>query len=389
MRRQPGFAGKTFVSTIPCDETANVFRHHLEKTATLRKKGGILLVIQNSDLAMSSKRRYSASESNIVSFRLWDRTPSSKAQKSTDALPDASEEKNREGGNSFHNSLEDLIKRMNIGKTSRSVKTDLQETKAQRKLRYHSIDYLFQMLFGKSYTLNLPCYDMSESPLSGLGGSFSREYCYHEEETTSFETTGTVKTSDGREISFHLELSMSRSFTEMYQESFSFGSPDFMDPLVINMDCDAAEVTDQKFFFDLDADGHEEAISRLKGSSGFLALDKNGDGKINDGSELFGTKSGNGFADLSQYDSDGNGWIDEADDIFSKLLIFSPGRNGEDRLVGLGQAGIGAICLGCTETEFSLNNLMTNEAKARIRSTGIFLYENGGVGTMQQLDLAQ
>ncbi len=338
---------------------------------------------------MSSKRRYTAAESNIVSFRLWDHAPSEKAKNTANALPDASEEKKKEGGNSFNNSLEDLIKRMGVGKTNRSGKTDLQETKAQRKIRYYSIDYLFQMLFGKSYSLNLPVYDMSESPLSGFGGSFSQEYCYHEEEMTTFETTGTVKTGDGREISFNLELSMSRSFTEVYQESFSFGSPAFLDPLVINMDCDSAEVTDQKFFFDLDADGHEEALSRLKGSSGFLALDRNGDGVINDGSELFGTKSGNGFRDLSEYDSDGNGWIDEADEIFSKLLIWSPGKNGEDRLVGLGQAGIGAICLGCAETEFSLNNLMTNEPNARIRSTGIFLYENGGIGTMQQLDLAQ
>ena len=40
--------------------------------------------------------------------------------------------------------------------------------------------------------------------------------------------------------------------------------------------------------------------------SGYLALDKNGDGTINDGSELFGTRNGDGFADLAQYDEDGN-----------------------------------------------------------------------------------
>ena len=75
--------------------------------------------------------------------------------------------------------------------------------------------------------------------------------------------------------------------------------------------------------FDIDADGEEESISYLQGGSGYLALDKNGDGVINDGSELFGTKSGDGFADLAEYDADGNGWIDENDPIFDKLLIWA------------------------------------------------------------------
>ena len=54
----------------------------------------------------------------------------------------------------------------------------------------------------------------------------------------------------------------------------------------------------------------------LGSGSGFLALDKNGNGKIDDGSELFGTKSGDGFADLAEYDSDGNGWIDEKGRVY-------------------------------------------------------------------------
>lgn len=74
------------------------------------------------------------------------------------------------------------------------------------------------------------------------------------------------------------------------------------DPLVINLNSSTAQVTDQKFYFDLDADGTADRISMLKSGSGFLALDKNGNGKIDDGSELFGTQSGDGFADLEEYD---------------------------------------------------------------------------------------
>ena len=117
-------------------------------------------------------------------------------------------------------------------------------------------------------------------------------------------------------------------------------------------------------------------------------MDKNGDGIINDGSELFGTKSGDGFKDLMIYDEDGNGWIEENDEIFSKLLIWSKDENGNDELYHLKEAGVGAICLQKASTDFSLNSLKNNQANGQIRSTGIFLYENGNVGTMQQLDLA-
>ena len=367
-----------------------------------------LLIIQSSDVGMSSKRTYARSESHVISFSgkkssvfgIGDKNGSGLVT----TLPDSSQEKEGEkGGKQFSNSLDELIERLNVGKTDRSSgSTGNGENASRRKIRYFSMDYIWQLLFGRRFELTdlTSSLGMSGNFSGGFSGNFSEEYCYHEEESTTFETTGTVKTSDGREINFQLELSMSRSFTEVYSRSFSFGGGMFTDPLVINMDCDAADVCDQKFYFDLDADGHEEAISRLGPGSGFLALDKNGDGKINDGTELFGTRSGNGtelfgtssgngFADLARYDSDKNGWIDEADDVFKDLMIWSKDRNGNDKLIGLGAAGIGAIYLGNCQSEFALNRLIDNEPNARIRSTGIFLYENGSMGTLQQLDLAQ
>lgn len=136
-------------------------------------------------------------------------------------------------------------------------------------------------------------------------------------------------------------------------------------------------------------EGTADRISMLKSGSGFLALDKNGNGKIDDGSELFGTQSGDGFADLEEYDIDKNGWIDEADEIFDKLRIWIRDENGNDRLIKLKEAGVGAICLKNADTQFSLNSRYSNRTNAYIRKTGIFLYENGGVGTVQHLDLAQ
>ena len=216
-----------------------------------------------------------------------------------------------------------------------------------------------------------------------------------EQEDTSFSTVGTVRTKDGREINFNVNVNMSRRCEEYYREELNVAEFTLHDPLVINLDTDATELSDQTFYFDLDADGKEEEISMLKGS-GYLALDKNGDGVINDGSELFGTGNGDGFADLARYDEDGNGWIDENDSIWSKLKIWCKDEKGNDVLYKLSDKGVGAICLQNVSTDFTLQGDRTaqngateaNATNGAIRKTGIFLYENGNVGTVQHVDMA-
>lgn len=119
-----------------------------------------------------------------------------------------------------------------------------------------------------------------------------------------------------------------------------------------------------------------------------MALDRNRDGKINDGSELFGAKSGDGFADLAVFDMDGNGWIDEKDEIFNHLRIWTKDESGNDKLVALGVAGVGAIYLGHVASKFSLNSEKDNKTNAVVRESGIFLHEDGQAGVIQQVDLA-
>lgn len=206
-----------------------------------------------------------------------------------------------------------------------------------------------------------------------------------ESEATSFQSSGVAKTVDGREIRFGVSVEMSRSFCAKY-ESFTQENYFVTDPLVINVGADTAGVSDMKFRFDLDADGEEEEISFAGAGSGFLALDKNNDGKINDGSELFGTKSGDGFKDLAAYDEDGNGWIDEADSIFKDLKVWTKDEDGNDHLMDLKSANVGAIYLGSANTHFSVND-DKNHTDAIIRKTGIYLKEDGGVGTVQHMDL--
>ncbi len=214
------------------------------------------------------------------------------------------------------------------------------------------------------------------------------EMSYYEEEYTSFSAKGMALTEDGRQIDFDVSLEMSRSFALYTQTQIPMVPSALFDPLVVNVGNGVAELSEQKFKFDLDEDGIEEEISMPTGGSAFLAFDKNGDGVINDGGELFGTQSGDGFKDLAAYDEDGNGWIDENDGIFDKLRVWYKNGDGEDELIDLREADIGAIYLGEQSTTFELKGSDAS-TEGVIRSTGIFLHESTGLaGTIQHVDLA-
>lgn len=205
-----------------------------------------------------------------------------------------------------------------------------------------------------------------------------------EYECTDFHSCGTVKTADGQEIDFSLGLTMERSYSatrefEMTQEVV------FKDPLIVNFAGNTADLTDEKYEFDIDADGENDLISYLLGDSGMLALDKNGDGIINDGSELFGAITGNGFAELAEYDEDGNQFIDEADSIFSDLGIWTKTPESEN-IESLTDKGIGAIYLGSSQTSFDIKG-EDNQINGQVISSGVYLTESGQAGTIQQIDM--
>lgn len=299
--------------------------------------------------------------------------------------------------------LEDIQNRMTGVRLNAPAISEGDDLREQlRRIRESCLNYLMKLLFPDRYRESL--FEMKEQESSSgftMGSSlwnmtevsaktvrYHTQLYFEETESTSFQTTGTVKTADGREISFALNLNMSRSFAQYYEEEVELMQASLLDPLVINLDGNATEVSDQTFYFDLDCDGVEDEISRLIGGSGFLALDRNEDGTINDGSELFGTKTGNGFAELAIYDEDGNGFIDEGDEIFDKLKIWMMDENGEPHLYSLKEKGVGAIGLMNADTEFTLTGA-ENQTNGVIRKTGFFLYEEGGAGTIQHVDLAR
>lgn len=225
----------------------------------------------------------------------------------------------------------------------------------------------------------------SVPPVAGGGVEISWQRTVRERVSEAEKTTvcgnGQVTTCDGRVIEFDYALAMERSYTSE-KLSNEDGTVRLCDPLMLSFDGLACELTEERIAFDLNADGKAEQIPGIGQGSGYLVFDRNGNGKADDGSELFGVASGNGFADLARLDSDHNGWIDEADPVFGQLGVWSG-----DGFGSLKARGVGALSTATVNAEFSLKT-KSNELLGQIRSAGLYLSEAGEVGHMQQVDLA-
>lgn len=206
-----------------------------------------------------------------------------------------------------------------------------------------------------------------------------------EHERTQVEGSGVIKTADGKTMDFNLSLDLCRDYSceRQYEES---GKMVLHDPLVINFEGKAAELEDERFEFDLDSDGKVERIPGLGAGSGFLVLDRDGNGRVDNGGELFGARTGEGFDELAKLDADHNGWLDEADPEFVNLRLWHGGKD-DKGLSGLEEKGIGALWLGSVDSAFALKD-KANDLLGEIRATGLYLGEDGRTGTVQQVDLA-
>lgn len=222
---------------------------------------------------------------------------------------------------------------------------------------------------------------------AGFGLEYNRVETVYEAEQTTFSAKGIVNTADGKTLNLSVHLTMSREYFEQNEVSVRLGDAVMKDPLVLNFNGQAAQLTDTKFSFDIDSDGTEDQISFVSSGSGFLVIDKNRDGSVNNGQELFGAVTGDGFAELAAYDDDKNLWIDENDAVYKDLRLWTKDESGRNTFSTLTEKEIGAIYLGQTSTGFSIKNSQ-NQLYGQIKSTGLFLNENGSAGTVQQIDLA-
>ena len=214
---------------------------------------------------------------------------------------------------------------------------------------------------------------------------FYSQTLIEEHELTELEISANINAASGETFDLSLKLSMQRYYIKAEEQLQT--QQTMKDPLVINFNERAAQLNAERTTFDIDADGINDSIPTLSLHSAYLALDKNQDGIINSGQELFGAISGNGFQELARYDEDNNGFIDSGDKIFSALLAYRPGDNYSQTL---SQLSIGALALDYIDTPFRLTD-KNNNTLGQVRATGYYVTNKvtnkGSAGSLQQLDL--
>ena len=160
-----------------------------------------------------------------------------------------------------------------------------------------------------------------------------------------------------------------------------------IDPLVFDLDGDGittVSLEESNAFFDLDNNGFAEKTSWVGAREGLLAHDKNGDGIINSGNELFGdrtlmkdskTLASSGFAALAEYDDNKDGKIDSNDAIYPLLRIWQDSDG--DGIASAGELKQ-LVDLGIVSIGLSYNNTgVTDDANNIQVRTGTFTLADG------------
>lgn len=162
--------------------------------------------------------------------------------------------------------------------------------------------------------------------------------------------------------------------------------PQKTDPLALDLASNGFHTRglNDSISFDLDGDGQLERISAPSGDDALLALDRNGNGRIDNGRELFGDQHGanNGFVELSKFDDNQDGRIDAQDAVFSRLSLLRFDQFGQQHSQSLSDAGVSAIDLRAQNVKQALG------AYDEIAQLGHFEFSDGRSGQAADLLLA-
>lgn len=165
-----------------------------------------------------------------------------------------------------------------------------------------------------------------------------------------------------------------------------------VDPIVLDLGTPGLAFTgiDDGVTFDMNGDGMVEQTAWTTGEDGILAVDLDGSGTIDNGTEIFtpdfaGGGYGSGLEALASLDSNDDGVLDSADEDFASLQVWQDfnhnGATDEGELTSLADHGITSINLEATPTDTEIDG-------QQILSEGTFVFADGTSGTFAEVALA-
>jgi Calx-beta domain len=151
----------------------------------------------------------------------------------------------------------------------------------------------------------------------------------------------------------------------------------FVSPIAIDLNGDGVKTVsiDAGVTFDLLNTGNAVNVGWLSGEDGFLAIDKNHNGTIDDRSELFGGSVGEGFAQLASFDSNGDGQVNSQDSLFGDLAIWQDanvnGKTEAGELKSLAAASIASLNVAYSQQSIAdANGNILGEKSTALNSNG-------------------
>lgn len=217
------------------------------------------------------------------------------------------------------------------------------------------------------------------------GDIVSVEQWHSREQQLEYQVQGAFKIND-QELSLNYNYSLaskqvSYSKVEMSVEALK-------DPIIVQFGSQGlGEISGQKDF-DINQDSALDNLPVFSGDVGYLVYDKNQNNKADNGSELFGPETGQGFTELAQLDSNENGFIDEEDEYFEQLYLWQPGSNENqaDQWLSLKEAEIQAISLSAISTPYDFYD-QQGEIQAQLRQSSFAISKNGIGRGVHQVDV--
>ncbi|WP_281560197.1 hypothetical protein [Thalassomonas sp. RHCl1] len=286
--------------------------------------------------------------------------------------------------------------------------------------RLESIKLILAAYFGKELDLEEYLFDFASPPDSGQGNALNPDQAinaansgadfvmvdnqvfrageqvqveewFTREQSLSYQMQGQFQLDD-KQISLSYEFNISSESTRYRR--FATRAGNLQDPLLVQFGNQSLGHIEGGQAFDINSDNTLDKLPIFSGDVGYLVFDQNANGRADDGSELFGPASGNGFHELAAFDSNQNGFIDQDDEHFDQLYLWQPKGESEgeaepgaqQRWLSLEDAGIAAINLSAIDTPYSFYD-ENDQVEAQMRRSSFAIGENGRGYGVHQVDV--